>query len=284
MNWTRSLPLVFGALLLARAAHAAEPTKLACIAANDAGQSLRRAGRLHEAREQLVQCGSASCPQLVRDDCAQRLIEVERVMPGLVFEAKDGAGKAVSSVTVTMDGQRLTDKLDGQSVQVDPGEHQLVFESDGLPRAGRTIVVREGERDRHESVVFEQALTPTTPGASPPGTSPQRTVAFLLGGLGVVGLVVGSAFGVSAISKNGASNANGHCDASGCDPTGFSLRHEALGQATASTVTFLLGLGAAAGGVVVFATAPKDHAESARLELRSTLTPTGGGASLWGTW
>ena len=205
-------------------------------------------------------------------------------MPGLVFEAKDGAGRAVSAVAVTMDGQRLTDRLDGQPVHVDPGEHRFVFESEGLPRAERTIVLREGERDRHESVVFGQAPIPTTPGSSPPSTSPQRTIAFVLGGVGVVGLVVGSAFGVSAISKNGASNANGHCDASGCDPTGFSLRHEALGRATASTVAFLLGLGAAAGGVVLFATAPKDHPGSARLELRSTLAPTGGGASLWGMW
>ncbi len=54
----------------------------------------------------------------------------------IVFEAKDGAGNDLVAVTVTMDGQRVTDKLDGLPLQLDPGEHRFTFESEGLPTDG----------------------------------------------------------------------------------------------------------------------------------------------------
>ncbi len=279
---SRPLLIAFGTLLVPCYARAAEPTKLECIAANDAAQDLRRTGRLREAREKLVLCGSTSCPKVVREDCGQRLTEVDGVMPAIVFEAKDGAGNDLVSVTVTMDGQRVTDKLDGVPLQLDPGEHRFVFDSEGLPRTEQTIVLREGERDRHETVVLRQRVKSSmtsTPTAS--DTSPQRTIALVLGGAGVVGLVVGSVLGL--VSKGAYDHAlQTECgnNPNGCSPQGIQDGRSAHGQAAASTVAFVTGGALLGGGALFYFTAPTPDA----VGVAPTAGTTGAGLSIVGSW
>jgi hypothetical protein len=258
-HWSRPLLFAFGVGLVPCSARAAEPTKLECVAANDAAQDLRRAGRLHAAREKLALCVSTSCPGLVREDCAQRLTEVDGIMPSLVFEVKDGAGNDVAAVTVTMDGQRVNTPR--MPVQVDPGKHRLVVEAEGLPRTERTIVVREGERDRHEPIVLGRSTAPgpITPAPSSPDDSGSRqTIAFVVGGAGVVGLVVGSVLGL--VSKSSYDHALQHeCggNPNGCSTQGVQDGKSAHGQATASTVAFVAGAALLGAGAVLYLTAPK---------------------------
>ena len=72
----------------------------------------------------------------------------------------------------------------------------------------------------------------------------------------MVGLGVGTVFGLSAKSKQ--SDADTHCNAADkCDPTGLALRQDGLSAATMSTVFFVVGAAAVAGGAVVYLTAPK---------------------------
>ena len=83
-HWSHPLLCALGVVLVPWSARAVEPTKLECIAANDAAQDLRRTGKLREAREKLALCVSTACPGPVREDCAQRLTEVDGVMPSIV--------------------------------------------------------------------------------------------------------------------------------------------------------------------------------------------------------
>jgi hypothetical protein len=256
--WSRALLVALGMTLVPCYARAAEPDKLECIAANDAAQELRRSGKLHDAREKLAVCISASCPGPVREDCAQRMTEVDGVMPRVVFEVKDAAGNDVVAVVVLMDGQRLTDRLIGLPVQVDPGAHRFVFEAPGLAGAERTIVIHEGERDRRERVVLGQSAEAAPSAAPSPEGSPQRTIALVLGGAGVVGLVVGSILGlVSKSSYDHALQTECGNDPNGCSPQGIRDGQSAHGQAAASTVTFVAGGALLAGGAVLYFTAPK---------------------------
>jgi hypothetical protein len=281
-RWSHSLLFTVGVVLLVPcSARATEPDKLACIAANDAAQDLRRAGKLHDAREKLAVCVSTSCPELVRQDCAQRLTEIDGVMPSIVFEAKDAAGNDVAAVTVTMDGQRV-DKP-GMPVQADPGEHRFVFEAEGLPRTEKTIVVREGERDRHERVVLGLAGAPgpMTPAPSSPDGGTQRTIAFVLGGAGVVGVVVGSVLGLvskssydHALQTECGNNPNG-----GCSPQGVQDGNSAHGQAAASTVAFVAGGVLLGAGAVLYFTAPK-----ASVSVGAAVGLERGGILVTGAW
>jgi hypothetical protein len=98
-------------------------------------------------------------------------------------------------------------------------------------------------------------------------------------------VAVGSVFGLLAISKNGDSNSGGHCDSTGCDSTGKSLRNTALGDATASTATFIAGGVLVAAGAVILLAAPKAAAPATgRLQLQPTVGPHGAGLTLGETW
>jgi hypothetical protein len=129
-------------------------TKDQCIDANTKAQSLRRSGKLVATRAQLAICADPHCPAMVRDDCTQRLDDLERIQPTIVFDAKDGAGNDLSDVRVSMDGKPLVGRLDGTAVAVDPGPHAFTFEVSGQPSVTKGFVLKEGEKLRRERVVI----------------------------------------------------------------------------------------------------------------------------------
>jgi hypothetical protein len=144
----------------------AETTKQQCIDANVKGQDLRRDGKLAAAREQLQACAAPSCPALIRDDCARRLDDVNKLQPTIVFVAKDGVGQDVAGVTVAVDGKPQRGTLDGTELQVDPGAHVFKFTAPGKPPIDRTFVLALGEKDRREQLVVD--ATPVSPTPAPP--------------------------------------------------------------------------------------------------------------------
>ncbi len=125
------LSCVAGSILVLTAAGnaLAAPTKDQCVDAYTRAQDQRRDSKLLDARRSFLLCASESCPRLVRSDCVKSLDELASALPGIVFEAKDGAGQDLSAVTVTMDGALLVDHLDGSAIAVDPGEHTFVFQT-----------------------------------------------------------------------------------------------------------------------------------------------------------
>lgn len=132
------------------------------------------------------------------------------------------------------------------------------------------------------------------PSSSPVATSapalesgqgtPWRTLGWIAGGVGVVGLAVGAAFGLAAIDNNNQSNSNGACNADLCTGPGLSARHAALDDATASTVAFIAGGVLAATGVVLVFVAPSSGTSRGRLELAPVLGQNTAGAALGGSW
>jgi len=129
-------------------------TKDQCVDANTKAQSLRRSRKLVAARAQLAICADPRCPAMVRDDCTQRVDELEKVQPTIVFDAKDGAGNDLSDVRVSMDGKPFVGKLDGTALAVDPGPHAFTFEVTGQPIVTRGFVLKEGEKLRRERIVI----------------------------------------------------------------------------------------------------------------------------------
>jgi hypothetical protein len=273
---------------------AAPPTKEACVAANEAAQDLRQAGKLREAREKLLLCIADACPGPVREDCAQRLNDVNAAMPTLVFEVKDPTGNDVSAARVTMDGQLLVDKLTGSAVAIDPGQHHfIVDDGDGLAHGEQTVVVREGDHDRHVRIVLgptgtsqPAGETPASgPQSEPPATadsgSSQRMIGLVLGGAGVVGLAVGSIFGL--VSKGTYDHAlQSECggNKSDCSMQGAQDGQTAHSQATVSTVGFVAGGLLAAGGAVLYFTAPKAGA----VGVGPMVGTAWGGMRIMGAW
>jgi hypothetical protein len=279
------LPLSSATLLLAPAAHA---DVAACIASSEQALTLRKQGKLHDALQQLAQCADPGCPAEVSAECTQRIASANAAMPTLILGAKDGAGNDLYDVKVSMDGAPLSPKLDGRPLSIDPGEHTFHFEAAGQPPFDRQLVLREGEKDRHETVVLGPPPAPTPPPAPVPAApswwTTQRTLAVVGGGLGVIGLGVGAIFGGLALSDQSQEKSN--CAPGGCPNRPQAQADYSTGgdNATASTVAFIAGGAFLAAGVVLYFTAPAPAAPSTsgRLYLAPSTLARGGGFVLGG--
>lgn len=268
------LATVLGTLFAGPSVAAADPTKDACIAANESAQDLRQAGRLREARRNLVLCLVPSCPVLLRVDCAQQLKDVDAATPTIVFEVKDGAGNDLSDARVLIDGQPFAE-IDGAAVPVDPGEHRFTFEVGGLLTAERTLILHEGDKGRHERVVLEVGLpSPATGTAgSLGGGAPQSssthglaipTLAYVALGVGAVGLSVGIGAGVA--SDNAYTSLKQECPA-GCPPTEKGELDNFHRLRTWSYVGYVTTVAGVAGGAVLWLTLPRRSSDATATRL-----------------
>ncbi len=161
-----------------RPAHAAD----ACVAAHIDAQRLRKSGKWKSAREKLLACGAQTCPDLLRQDCAGWLAEVERDLPSVIVSARDGGGRDLVDVRVIIDDELVLVRLDGKPIALDPGVHKVRLERSGSPPVEREIVVQSGEKNRAVSATFGDGQKPPMPARR------LDTVAWTLGGVGLVAL------------------------------------------------------------------------------------------------
>jgi hypothetical protein len=191
----------------------------------------------------------------------------------------------VEKLTIARDGVPLTSAVLGTPIPIDPGPHALQASAPGY-RSWETKITVLPAKTTHVDVPTLEAVEPTattTPalrtieGPPPPpppredGPSVQKIGGLAAIGLGVVGVGLGSFFGLSAKSKFDAAFADGHCRSDGdtCDAAGLSQRRDAVGQATMSTIAFVAGGALLVGGAVLYLTAPS---RSVKVGIR--LSPT----------
>jgi hypothetical protein len=193
-----AVPLV-GAADLARAAD----EKVACVAAADAGQQQRSAGKLLLARTSFQICSREVCPGIVRADCTRWREEVQASVPTVVLRAQDPRGQDLSDVKVALDGTPIADKIDGLPIEIDPGQHVLTGEHAGSKKLRQDIVIRTGDRNRTISLVLEdvEPLLPVV--VPPPAPEPRRIspAAWAFSGVAVVAAASGTYFGLRALNE-----------------------------------------------------------------------------------
>jgi hypothetical protein len=272
----RSLPKAGAAFIAAMIgltplARAADPTTADCLAASEASLKAGNAHRLRAERNQLLICSASSCPTDIHKECLRRIDEVNASIPTVIFQAKDGAGNDLVAVKVTMDGEVITERLEGTALSIDPGQHTFTFEAAGLPPLSKQFVIPEGQRDQHKAVVIDEASTSpasssstfpppasapsaamqpaSAPGEppSPGGLSPRKIGAIAVGAVGVIGVGVGTIFGIEAISQKNKANAScpGVCS-SASDASLWSTAQTSGNIATAGFIVGALGLAGAA--------------------------------------
>jgi len=270
----RAIPFALASTTLiasVRPAPAADPTTADCLTANDRSIALRNSHKLLTARTQLLVCAGASCPADVRKECIRRIDQVNASMPTVVFEVKDGSGNDLTAVKIKMDGELVVERLEGTAISIDPGAHAFTFEVVGQALVTRQLVIHEGQKDRREVIqIGTPALQPSAPPAqtliapasAPPVSTPppeptteglgtQKVLGLAVASIGVVGIAVGSVFGLQAMSKhNDATNA---CPNACADAAGVKLWDDARSSGNISTIAFAVGgLGLLGGGVLWF--------------------------------
>ncbi len=159
---------------------------------------------------------------------------------------------------------------------VDPGTHTITAQAPGYKTHMQSVTITGTGETRAQVEPLEKdesaaaaapaaapAPAPAPPAAPEPAAAPQpaaapeaeapaahgssRTLAWIVGGVGVAALGVGVGFGIDAMSLK--SKADGHCPNRQCDPTGLSDISDAKTAALVSTIGLaagVVGIGAGA--------------------------------------
>jgi hypothetical protein len=160
-----------------------------CAQAYEQGQVQRKSGGLLQARSTLQQCAQDECPDFIRNDCLGWFAEIQNDVPSLVFAAKS-QGRDLSDVRVSLGSRVLTPRIDGQVLELDPGEYDFRFESPGMQAQTVHFVLVTGERHR----LIQVDLVPVATVAAEPAKATVRPrprsllLPGILVGVGVVGL------------------------------------------------------------------------------------------------
>ena len=198
----------------------------------------------------------------------------------------------ISELVVTRNGVAVRRAQWGTSSPVEIGDHVIEARAAGH-KTWRSVVNFEGE-GVHKAITVPplEELPPPEPTVVPrpdrvpvaPSNSAaiRRAFGIGLGGLGIIGLGIGIGAGVVAIdTKN---DADSFCPEEGrCFQRGLDLREDASDAAAISTVGFVVGVPAIAGGLILWLTADEDqpNAEKA-FHVRPLAVPGGYGLGVGG--
>jgi hypothetical protein len=240
---------------------------------------------LYEALPRAKKKLQTSRPRAARAELAALSPQV----PKLVLKLAPGAPRGA---VVERDGHVVAAAALGTAIPVDPGDHVIRLSVPGGPLSEIHVKLARGES---RSVVLAMPAAPPSP---PPGhearrgTSARRVGAFVTGGVGLAGLVLGGAMGGLALAKKSVVDA--HCNVGGiaeaCDRDGKVAADQLGAFALASTVGFVAGGALAVTSVVLFATepaAPKPTRSAASPWIELGVVPArGAGAAvlLRGAW
>ena len=224
----------------------------------------------------------------------EQLDEAVRVLPAGSVQGTSAAERRaaleprVPTLTIDVDARAPADMridLDGKpgragGVRLDPGRHTVVTSAAGCPPKTFPVSLSEGDR-RHLHVDIgacggASADDPVassgvgSSGRSNDATTTRRTAGFVVGGVGVAGILLFGVTGALALGKQ--STVDAHCHAKKCDATGLAAASD--GRALDAANAIFLGVGAAGLGVgaVLVLTAPTRSAKAAL-----GLGPTPGG-------
>ncbi|HEY0464493.1 MAG TPA: hypothetical protein VGC79_09805 [Polyangiaceae bacterium] len=185
-------------------------------------------------------------------------------------------GASPADVRVQIDGAPIAQELLGEARPVNPGPHKIEGQR-GTEQAVVELVLAEAEQK--PALLRFQSLVAATPAASSATASPavpasdsgsaglgqQRTWALIAGGVGVVGVGVGTVFGFK--SKADHDEAAKYCAGSECtNDHGASAGNDAHAAGNVSTVAMIVGGVGLASAAVLWFTAPHSSPQaSARL-------------------
>jgi hypothetical protein len=173
----------------------------------------------------------------------------------------------VAGLEVELDGAALVRASWGVAVPMDPGEYALSARAPGRKPWSGTVVVSSGT-EVIEVPALEEAPAPVVvrPKKREPVVgldttssdgSTQRTLGYVVGGVGILGIAAGTVFGLRAKSKREDSKA--FClpeDDTQCYPEGVALHDDAKKAALFANIGFVGGGAAVIGGALLVLLAP----------------------------
>jgi hypothetical protein len=250
-----------------RGAHAIMRVPTTAIEVAKAHEAL---GQLVEARDACLEAirypratGEPAAFTEARADAERRASELGGRIPTVLVQIDPGP--VASGLRVAVDQATLPEAAARLPIKVNPGRHRLLVSSETTEDAIRDLEVAEKENitvrfalsARSSNVALADASSPPARSAGP-----YRTAGLVTAGIGVVGLAVGTIFGLRASSQQDEAS----CPGNVCrdDASADKLR-SANDAATISTLGFVVGGILLAGGTAMWLFAPdRAAARSAR--------------------
>ncbi|MEO7112860.1 MAG: hypothetical protein ABI183_20625 [Polyangiaceae bacterium] len=238
-----------------------------CTTSYEKAQYLRRDKKLRAARKELLTCSQTTCAAAIVSDCTQWMSEVDKIIPSVVFDVRDTKGQSIADAKVSMDGEVLQTKLDGTAIQVDPGNHTFHFDLADGTSGDQQMLVLEGEKARVITYTITGVAAGTGNGQTtqPPQNPPNqpssggsKTLAYVVGGVGVASLAVGIIFGAMGSSQASSDKASGGC-APKCGDDEVSSIKTKLIMSDIFIPVGIVGIGA---GVVLYLVSGNGHASA----------------------
>ena len=199
-----AVTLTLGSSLLALADVAAQevapPSEERCLDAYEKGQRLRIKHSLRQARAELMLCAHAPCPESFRPECLRWFDEVQQLVPSVVVRVEGDT--AQTEVRIVIDGALVATRLDGTSIEVDPGEHKFRFEPKGRAVIEETVLVIEGEKARVLTITLP--VEPSKPIASPLPLQPEggpHYTPWVFAGVSAIAFGSFAYFGATGLSR-----------------------------------------------------------------------------------
>jgi hypothetical protein len=210
-----------------------------------------------------------------RDKAAEDAIaELEPQVAKLTVTLRAGAP---ADAVVKRDGVALGGPSLGVPLPVDPGDHVVSVERPGSPPREERVHLAAGEARSLELAAPDAAAPPETPPATPPpeaSAPPSRTAAYVAFGVGGASLAASLILGAVVLGKK--STVNQNCTGHDCNTIGKEAADTGETLAAVSTVTFGVGLAAAAAGTAILLLQPKvKPATGLRLRPIVAASPSG---------
>ena len=236
---------------------------------------------------------------------AQRKADLERFARGLIAGIEPRLPKLLIVVRdkprglrITRDGAEISPAAIGEALPVDPGAHEIEGSAPGYQGDRHKVDLAEGKTATVELKLVPtppapQAVPPVAPVVAPPppppprGPSGRRVGAFVAGGIGIAGGVVGAVTGGLMLAKKGtvssdcASAVNGVSLCKNSEGVDAGNAAKTLGLVSSvGWVTAIAGLGV---GTVLLVTEPRPQrplqGRSGRWVSAGLLSASGSGAA-----
>lgn len=179
-----------------------------------------------------------------------------------------GADALEQGLELRLDDERLDAARWGRPIFVDPGTHAIEVVSSRRGRSVLSVVVR-GEGDRASVLVppwSEVNGDRARAGSGSESSGHQRTVGYVVGGVGVAGVAVGTIFGILSLSKHQSvldrCPTYPTCDAS-ARPAVEDSNSSASAMGNVATVGFIAGAALLVTGIALLVTTPRRPAATA---------------------
>jgi hypothetical protein len=193
------------------------------------------------------------------------------------------ADSRIPGLAVMRDGVEVGPAQWGEAIPTDEGDHALSARAPGYedwharvsvaPRGtSASVTVPRLAKVKAAPAVAVPATkeaasssgAPAPEKSSSGGLGAQRIGALALGGAGVAAIVVGSVFGIKALSNK--SEADKTCDGTTCSTDGgVAAGNDAHAAGNVSTITLICGAVALAGGATLWLTAPSTSRNAAKV-------------------